>query len=44
MLLDNLRHFQALAGRPALMRAPVAVGVVLALAEDDADLDAPGLH
>ena len=40
----HLRHAQALAGRAALVRAVVAVGVVLAAVADDADLDLAGMH
>src|SRR5262245_49539636 len=38
-LLDHLRHLQPFTGRPALMRAQIAVGVVGALVKDHADLD-----
>src|SRR6476661_2977406 len=40
----ELLHAQALAGRAALVRAVVAVGVVLALVADDPDLELAGAH
>src|SRR5260221_8790140 len=43
-LLDDLRHLQALAGRSALVRADIAIGVIGALGKDHADLDGPALH
>src|SRR5262245_66645508 len=42
--LLHLRHAQALAGGPALVRAVVAVGVVLPAVTNDADLDLAGAH
>src|SRR5215510_11437573 len=42
--LLHLRHAQALAGGPALVRAKIAIGVVLAAVTDDADLDLAGAH
>src|SRR5207244_8913194 len=42
-LLD-LRHHQAFAGGAALVRAIVAVGVVLSAVADDADLNLVGAH
>src|SRR3954470_7244226 len=40
----HLRHAQALAGRAALVRAIVPVGVILALVADDPDLEFAGPH
>ena len=41
--VDHLRHTQPLAGRSALVRAEIAIGVVFSGVADDADLDRPGL-
>src|SRR6267154_6513857 len=42
--LLHLRHHQALAGGTALVRAVIAIGVVLSAVTDDADLDLVGAH
>ena len=41
--VHHLRHAQPLAGRPALMRAEVTVGVVFVAMADDADFLGPDL-
>jgi hypothetical protein len=42
--IDNLRHLDAFAGRAALMRAIILIGVVVAAPMEDTDLHPARLH
>ena len=43
-LFDDLRQLQSFTGRPTLVRADVAVGIIFTFVKDDADLYRTCLH